>query len=65
MDNKFQILTIELDDGRVIKASIPAIIKEGEIIKIKRVQVTQPIEMSKGCHWVGIDDIAEVKNETN
>ena len=53
---KYQTIYLHLTDGRIIKATVPAFMEEGDRFIVENVQVSQPKELPDGCKFEELED---------
>lgn len=49
---KYQVISLYLSDGRVIKATVKAFCEVGDkLCLLPQIEVTEPRKMPKNCYW--------------
>lgn len=58
MSEHYQIITLQLVDGRKIDAMVKAFCTEDEIptLRVHEISISIPKEMPSGCHWGPMGD---------
>jgi len=59
-----QNLILELSDGRIIYATVPAFCKVGDQVSVKEIRVTNPKKLPDGCNFEQVGYSKGEKNES-
>lgn len=52
---KYQNIVLELTDGRLIKATVPAFCHRGDEISIRDIRVTNPKKLPDNCSFENVE----------
>lgn len=67
LDNKYQVILVYLNDGRVIKATVPAFCVEEDEVRVDNIMLTEPMPIPPGMSFttIGTTETLEKKEETD